>query len=429
MPENNLSSRLKNAWNAFMNRDPPLGQSMIYGGYSYNPYRMRYSHGNERSIVAPIFTKIAMDCASIRLQHVRIDENGNYVETINSKLNRCLSLNANKDQTARDFIQDAVMSMFDEGCIGLPPIDTITRRTKDGLQYDIESIRTGRIIQWYPDYIKMMVYNDADGQTRELLMPKSAVPILQNPLYAVMNENNSIVQRLVRTLNLSDTLDNQVGSGKLNMLVQLPYSTRTESLKTRANERRLELEQQLTQSKYGIGYIDSTEKVTQLNRGLENNLYDRVKYLTEQLYSQLGITDEILNGTANETTMQNYYSRTIEPVVSVIVDNMSWKYLTQAARDRGETIMIFRDPFKLVPVASMADIADKFTRNEILSPNEVRQIVGRKPVADDKANELRNRNINSGADQNFAIARTEDENLSNQNNSASEQDDEKKSEE
>lgn len=405
MPEKSISARVKNAWNAFMNRDPPVSVYSSYGGSSYNPYRSRLSRGNERSLIAPVFTKIAMDCASIQLQHVRLDKDGNYIETIDSDLNRCLTLNANKDQTSRQFIQDAIMSMFDEGVVALPPIDARTKKTKDGIERDIESIRTAKVLEWMPDHVRLRAYNDRKGKQADLTMPKAMVPICENPLYSVMNENNSVVQRLVRTLNLSDTLDAQNGSGKLDVLIQLPFSVRSEGMRARAESRRQDIEDQLQKSKYGVAYIDGTEHVIQLNRSVENNLYDRVKYLMDQLYDQLGITAAILNGSASEAEMQNYYSRTIEPVISVIVDNMKWKYLTQKARDRGETIMIFRDPFKLVPINQMADIADKFTRNEILSPNEVRQIVGRKPVNNEKANELRNRNISLAEGQEFATAK------------------------
>lgn len=408
MPENNFSSRLKNAWNAFMNRDPPVSSYVTYGGSSYNPYRTRLTRGNEKSFIAPIFTKIAMDCASISLLHVRIDSEGNYVETIDSKLNQCLTLSANKDQTPRDFIMDAVLSMFDEGTVALPPIDTITKKTSSGLKYDIGSIRTAQIIQWYPDYVKMRAYNDRTGQREDLTMPKSSVPIVTNPLYSVMNENNSVVKRLIRTLNLSDTIDAQNGSGKLDMIIQLPYQIRTKSMEERAQMRRDSISDQLENSKYGIAYIDGTEHVTQLNRGVENNLYERVKYLVDQLYSQLGLTTEIMNGTASDATMQNYYTRLIEPIVSAITDSMRWKYLTQKARDDGETIMYFRDPFKLLSPSSVADTSDKLTRNEILSPNEVRQMIGRKPVKNEKANELRNRNISVSDNQEFANAKDEE---------------------
>lgn len=408
MPENNFSSRLKNAWNAFMNRDPPVGRYVTYGGPSYNPYRTRLTRGNEKSFIAPIFTKIAMDCASISLLHVKVDSEGNYIETIDSKLNQCLTLSANKDQTPREFIMDAVLSMFDEGTVALPPIDTESKKTSDGLKYDIESIRTAKVIQWYPDYVKMRAYNDRSGQQEDLTMPKASVPIITNPLYSVMNENNSVVQRLIRTLNLSDTIDAQNGSGKLDMIIQLPYQIRTKSMEERAQMRRDSISDQLENSKYGIAYIDGTEHVTQLNRGVENNLYERVKYLVEQLYSQLGLNDEILNGTASDATMQNYYTRLIEPIVSAIVDAMKWKYLTQKARDDGETIMFFRDPFKLLSPSAVADTSDKLTRNEILSPNEVRQMIGRKPVKNEKANELRNRNISVSDEQEFANAKDEE---------------------
>nr|DAO45742.1 MAG TPA: portal protein [Caudoviricetes sp.] len=407
MAENSLSSRVKNAWNAFMNRDPPVSRITTNGGSSYNPYRSRLSRGNEKSFIAPIFTKIAMDCASISLQHVRVDSDGNYVETIDSKLNRCLSLAANKDQTPREFIMDAVLSMFDEGTVALPPIDTDTRKTANGLVYDIESIRTAEIIQWYPDHIKMRAYNDRTGERADLLMEKASVPIITNPLYSVMNENNSVVQRLIRTLNLSDTIDAQNGSGKLDMIIQLPYQIRTKSMEERAEMRRNSISDQLENSKYGIAYIDGTEHITQLNRGVENNLYERVKYLVDQLYSQLGVNNEILNGTASDATMQNYYTRLIEPIISAIVDAMKWKYLTQKARDEGETIMFFRDPFKLMPAGAVAESSDKLTRNEILSPNEIRQMIGRKPVKDKKADELRNRNISVSEEQEFANTKEE----------------------
>lgn len=407
MPENNFYSRLKNAWNAFMNRDPPVGRYVTYGGSSYNPYRTRLTRGNEKSFVAPIFTKIAMDCASVSLQHVKVDANGNYVETVDSKLNRCLTLCANKDQTPREFMMDAVLSMFDEGTVALPPIDTDVKRTKDGIKMDVESIRTAEILEWFPDHIRMRAYNDRSGEREELTMPKASVPIITNPLYSVMNENNSVVQRLIRTLNLSDTIDSKAGSGKLDMIVQLPYQIRTKSMEERAEMRRNSISEQLENSKYGIAYIDATEHITQLNRGVENNLYERVKYLTEQLYSQLGLTEEILNGTASAEAMQNYYSRTIEPIVSAIIDAMKWKYLTEKARDDGETIMFFRDPFKLMPAGAIAEASDKLTRNEIVSPNEIRQMIGRKPSADEKANELRNRNISASNDQKFATAETE----------------------
>ena len=407
MPDNNISTRLKNAWNAFMNRDPPVGRYVTYGGSSYNPYRTRLTRGNEKSFVAPIFTKIAMDCASVSLQHVKVDVNGNYVETVDSKLNRCLTLCANKDQTPREFMMDAVLSMFDEGTVALPPIDTDVQRTKDGIKMDVESIRTAEILEWFPDHIRMRAYNDRTGEREELTMPKASVPIITNPLYSVMNENNSVVQRLIRTLNLSDTIDSKTGSGKLDMIVQLPYQIRTKSMEERAEMRRNSISEQLENSKYGIAYIDATEHITQLNRGVENNLYERVKYLTEQLYSQLGLTEEILNGTASAEAMQNYYSRTIEPIVSAIIDAMKWKYLTEKARDDGETIMFFRDPFKLMPAGAIAEASDKLTRNEIVSPNEIRQMIGRKPSADEKANELRNRNISASNDQKFATAETE----------------------
>lgn len=394
-----IIERSRNAFKAFMNRDPPSSNTYIYGGTANRPDRFQFTRGNAKSIMAPYYNKIAMDCASVALEHVRVDEDGNYVETINSHLNNCLTVTANKDQTARAFIQDAVMSMFDEGVVALAPIDFFEYKRRNAVgreevvRTDVGSFRTAKITRWYPNEIELDVYNDQTGKREKLIMPKERVPILENPLYSVMNEPNSTVQRLIRTLNLSDTIDNQNTSGKLDMIIQLPYSVKTPARKAIAEQRQQEIRDQLTGSQHGIAYIDGTEKVIQLNRAVENTLYDRVEYLMNLTFDQLGFTNEIMNGTANETTMQNYYTRTIEPIVAVLIDNLKWKSLTEWQRANGETIQMFRDPFKIMPVGAIADAADKFTRNEIMAPNEWRPKVGMKPVKDAQANELRNRNI------------------------------------
>ena len=388
--ETNIGSRLKHAYNAFMNRDPtytPIGSS-----YSIRPDRPRLSRGNERSIVTSVFNRIALDVASIDIKHCRLDENGRYVEDIDSGLNNCLDLEANLDQTGRAFIQDVVMSMLDEGCVAIVPVDT-TLNPKITNSYDILSMRTGKILDWYPAHVRVRLYNDQTGDKEDILLPKSQVAIIENPLYAVINENNSTMQRLIRKLSLLDVTDEQTASGKLDLIIQLPYVVKTDARREQANRRRKEIEEQLTGSKYGIAYTDGTEKVTQLNRSLENNLLKQIEYLTEMVYSQLGITQEVLNGTADEKTMLNYNNRTVEPIVSAIVDEMKRKFLTKTARSQRQTITFFRDPFRLVPVNDIAEIADKFTRNEIMTSNEIRQIVGMKPSDDPKADELINSNI------------------------------------
>lgn len=388
--EINIGSRLKHAYNAFMNRDPtytPIGSS-----YSIRPDRPRLSRGNERSIVTSVFNRIALDVASIDIKHCRLDENGRYVEDIDSGLNNCLDLEANLDQTGRAFIQDVVMSMLDEGCVAIVPVDTILN-PKITNSYDILSMRTGKILDWYPTHVRVRLYNDQTGDKEDILLPKSQVAIIENPLYAVINEHNSTMQRLIRKLSLLDVTDEQTASGKLDLIIQLPYVVKTDARREQANRRRKEIEEQLTGSKYGIAYTDGTEKVTQLNRSLENNLLKQIEYLTEMMYSQLGITQEVLNGTADEKTMLNYNNRTVEPIVSAIVDEMKRKFLTITARSQRQTIAFFRDPFRLVPVNDIAEIADKFTRNEIMTSNEIRQIVGMKPSDDPKADELINSNI------------------------------------
>lgn len=388
--EINIGSRLKHAYNAFMNRDPtytPTGSS-----YSIRPDRPRLSRGNERSIVTSVFNRIALDVASIDIKHCRLDENGRYVEDIDSGLNNCLDLEANLDQTGRAFIQDVVMSMLDEGCVAIVPVDT-TLNPKITNSYDILSMRTGKILDWYPAHVRVRLYNDQTGDKEDILLPKSQVAIIENPLYAVINEHNSTMQRLIRKLSLLDVTDEQTASGKLDLIIQLPYVVKTDARREQANRRRKEIEEQLTGSKYGIAYTDGTEKVTQLNRSLENNLLKQIEYLTEMVYSQLGITQEVLNGTADEKTMLNYNNRTVEPIVSAIVDEMKRKFLTKTARSQRQTITFFRDPFRLVPVNDIAEIADKLTRNEITTSNEIRQIVGMKPSDDPKADELINSNI------------------------------------
>lgn len=387
-----FTSRFKHAWNAFLNRDPTPRYNEYSSGSYYRPDRVRLTRGNERSIVTSIFNRIALDVAAINIYHCRLDKDDRFQKIETSSLNDCLSLEANIDQTSRAFFQDAVMSMFDEGCVALVPVDTSTN-PKDSNSYNILTMRTGKIVTWYPNHVRVSVYNDRTGLKEEIDLPKSSVAIVENPLYAVMNEPNSTLQRLIRKLVLLDAVDEQSSSGKLDLIIQLPYVVKSEARRTQANQRREEIEKQLSGTKYGIAYTDGTEKITQLNRPVENNLMKQIEYLTSMLYSQLGITQSILDGTADEKTMLNYYTRTIEPIVSAIVDEMKRKFLTKTARSQKQTIMFFRDPFKLVPVNDLAEIADKFTRNEILSSNEFRQIVGRKPSSDPKADQLVNSNI------------------------------------
>ena len=397
--ELNFGSRLKNAWNAFQNKTPTSGNEYgSYGGSYYRPDRVRLSRGNERSIVTAIFNRIALDVAAISIRHCDLDDEDRFKSYRDSKLDNCLNLETNIDQTSRAFFQDAVMSMFDEGCVALVPVDTIGNPvlTKS---YDIVTMRTGRILAWYPDKVTVELYNDKTGLKQTITLPKAMIAIVENPLYAIMNEPNSTLQRLIRKLNLLDSIDEQSSSGKLDLIIQLPYVVKSESRRAQAEQRRQDIERQLTGSKYGIAYTDGTEKVIQLNRAVENNLLKQVEYLTSMLYSQLGITDTILNGTADEQTMLNYYSRTIEPIVSSFVDEMIRKFLTKTARSQKQSILFFRDPFKLVPVDKLAEIADKFTRNEILSSNEIRSIVGRKPSNDPKADQLINSNLNHSPEE------------------------------
>lgn len=384
-------SRLKHGWNAFMNRDPTYNHA-IGPSYSYRPDRPRFTRGNERSIVTSVFNRIALDVAAISMQHCILDDNGRFVEVVNSKLNNCLTLEANLDQTARAFVQDVVMSMFDEGCVAMVPVDT-TFDPEITSSYDVLSMRTGKIVDWYPEHVKVCVYNEKTGRKEEVILPKAQVGIVENPLFAVVNEPNSTGQRLIRKLNLLDQIDEQTGSGKLDLIIQLPYVIKTDARRDQAERRRKDIEEQLSGSKYGIAYTDGTEHITQLNRPLENNLLKQIEYLRDMFYSQLGVTQTILDGTADDKTMLNYYSRTIEPIVSAIVDEMNRKFLTKTARTQHHAIKFFRDPFKLVPVNDIAEIADKFTRNEILTSNEIRQIIGMKPSDDPKADRLVNSNI------------------------------------
>ena len=391
MPES-FSDRLKHAWNAFMNRDPPIEYKDLGYVSSYRPDRMRFTRGNERTIVTAIYNRIAVDCAAVTIEHVRLDENGRFVEQINSGLNNCLTLEANIDQTHRAFIQDVVQSMFDEGCVAIVPVETEVN-IKKANSYDILQLRTGKVIEWYPRAVGMMVYNEFTGQKERVIFPKDKVAIVENPLYSIINAPNSTMQRLIRKLALLDVVDEQSSAGKLDMIIQLPYIIKTEQRKQQAEARRKEIEMQLANSKYGIAYADGTEKITQLNRPLENNLMAQIEYLTNMLYSQLGITKEILEGTADEQTMLNYNNRTIEPIVSAIVDEMKRKFLTKTGRSQNQSIIFFRDPFKLVPVSQIAEIADRFTRNEVMTANEIRQVVGMKPVDDPNADRLKNANM------------------------------------
>lgn len=393
-----LIDRFKKAWNAFSTtRDPPPSYDIGMQS-SYRPDRPRLTKGNDRSIVVSIYNRIALDCSSIRVEHVRLDDSRRYLSTIESNINYCLTVQANKDQTSREFIQDIVMSMLDEGSVAIVPVDTDIDITNSD-SFDILSMRTGKILEWFPDHVRVRVYNDRTGQKEDLLLPKASVAIVENPFYAVMNEPSSTMQRLIRKLNLLDAIDEQTGSNKLNMIIQLPYIIKSEARKKQAEERRKEIESQLAESKYGIAYTDGTEHITQLNRSLENNLMEQIKYLTDMLYSQLGITDTILNGTADDTAMVNYNSRIIEPIMSSIVQSMYCKFLTRTARTQRQSFMYFVEPFKLVTANQIADVADKFTRNEIMTSNEIRQLVGFKPSSDPDADVLRNKNLNKSNEE------------------------------
>lgn len=392
MPES-LGSRLKHAWNAFTGRDDIIGDYQNTGpSYSYRPDRPRLKYGNERSIIASVYNRIAIDVASIDIQHSRLDEQGRYVETIDSGLNYCLNVEANLDQTSRAFKQDLVLSMFDEGAVAIVPVDTTLNPNVTG-SYNITNMRVGKITAWYPEHVKVELWNEKEGRKDEIRLPKKIVCIIENPLYSVMNEPNSTLQRLIRKLNLLDVIDEQSGAGKLDMIINLPYVIRTDARKKQAEDRRKDLEKQLSSSKYGIAYTDGTEHVTQLNRPVENKLMSQIEYLTSMLYSQLGLTQTIFDGTADEATMLNYHNRTIEPIVAAIVDEINRKFLTKTARTQRQKVMFFNNPFKLCTVSSIATVIDPLMRNEILSPNEARQIIGFKPSDDASSDELRNRNM------------------------------------
>lgn len=398
-----LGERLKKGWNAFRNNKDPTFEQAQWNVYSstFRPDRLRLTGGNEKSIITAIYNRIALDVASISIKHVRVDENGRYKEEIKSPLNNVLTLDANTDQTGRALIQDAVMSMFDEGVVAIVPVDVKGDPILSD-SYDIYTIRTAKILEWYPEHIRISMYDERTGKRDEIVIPKRIAAIVENPFYAVMNDRNSVLKRLVRKLNLLDAVDEQSASGKMDLIIQLPYSAKTPLKKQQAEDRRHDIESQLIDSKYGIAYIDGTEHVVQLNRAVENNMMSSIEYLTSMLYSQLTLTPEVMNGSAKEEVMLNYNNRTVEPIIAAIVDEMNRKYLTPTARTQGQRIQYFREPFRLVPINGIADIADKFTRNEILSPNEIRGIVGFRPSDDAEADKLRNRNINQAKDPRFA---------------------------
>ena len=404
-----FGSRLKHAWNAFTGTDYTTYQD-VGPGYSSRPDRIRLTKGNERSIITSVYNRIALDVAALNVQHIRLDENGRFLSVIQDGLNTCLTVEANIDQTARAFIQDIVVSMLDEGCVAIVPVDTTYDPSVTG-SYDIQTMRVGKILDWYPQHVRVRLYNERTGAKENILVPKSTVAIVENPLYAVVNEPNSTMQRLIRKLNLLDVIDEQSGSGKLDLIIQLPYVIKTEARRQQAENRRKDIEAQLSGTKYGIAYADGTERITQLNRSVNNNLMSQIEYLTSMLYSQLGITQSILDGTADEKTMLNYNNRTIEPIISAIVDEMKRKFLTKTARSQSQSISFFRDPFKLVPVNDIAEIADKFTRNEIMTSNEIRQVIGMKPSDDPRADELRNKNLSAPSESEPEInPSVEDEN-------------------
>lgn len=391
-----IGTRLRQAWNAFTARSPTY---MSYGaGYSIRPDRARFTRGNERTIVTSVYNRIALDVASVTIQHVKLDENGKFKDTVDSELNYCLTTESNLDQTSRAFIQDAVMSLLDEGCVAIVPVE-IEDGDGNEAEADICSLRVGKIVQWYPEDVTVRLYNELTGRKEEIPVPKRMAAIVENPLYAVINEPNSTMQRLIRKLSLLDAIDEQSGSGKLDLIIQLPYVVKSDARRKQAEDRRAEIERQLAGSKYGIAYTDGTERITQLNRPIENNLMNQIEYLTSMLYSQLGICQEILDGTADEEVMTNYYNRSIEPFAAALVDEMNRKFLSRQARKDRQAIRYFRDPFKLVSVNKIAEISDKFTRNEIMSANEIRSVIGMKPSDDPRADELRNKNISRPADE------------------------------
>lgn len=415
--EMSFGSRLKHAWNAFTG-NVQINYRDLGMSYSYRADRPRLTRGNERSIVTSVYNRIALDVAALNFQHIRLDENGRFLSVIEDGLNNCLTLEANIDQTARSFIQDVVISMFDEGSVAIVPVDTTTDPNVSG-SYDIQTMRVGQILDWYPQYIRVRLYNEQTGKKEDIVVPKSATAIIENPLYAVINEPNSTMQRLIRKLNLLDVIDEQSGSGKLDLIIQLPYVIKTEARRQQAENRRKDIENQLSGTKYGIAYTDGTERITQLNRSVNNNLMSQIEYLTSMLYSQLGITQSILDGTADEKTMLNYNNRTIEPIASAIVGEMKRKFLTKTARSQLQSISFFRDPFKLVPVNEIAEIADKFTRNEIMTSNEIRQVIGMKPSDDPRADELRNKNLSAPSEDKVPNSKVQ---LNDENEEASDLD-------
>ena len=391
--EMSLGARLKHAWNVFTAKETVGGRWDIGPSNYYRPDRPIFSRGNERSIITSVYNRIALDVAAITIQHVRLDDEGRFTSVMDSSLNDCLSLEANLDQTGRAFIQDVVQSMLDEGCVAIVPVDT-DLDPKSG-SYKIETMRTGKILEWYPQHVKVRVYNERTGRKEDVLVPKRTVAIVENPFYAVMNEPNSTMQRLIRKLNILDAIDEQSGSGKLNLIIQLPYVIKTEARRQQAEKRRKDIEEQLSGSKYGVAYTDGTEHVVQLNRPVDNNLMSQIEFLTSMLYSQLGLTQSIMDGTADDKTMLNYLTRTVEPILSAIVDEMKRKFLTKTARSQKQSILFFRDPFKLVPVGEFAEIADKMTRNEVMTSNEIRQKIGMTPSKDPNADKLRNSNLSA----------------------------------
>lgn len=389
------TDRLIHAWNVFTNKDPTVEDyyPSVGSSYYYRPDRHRSPRRNERTIITSVYNRIALDASSVNFRHCRLDENDRFKDDIKSGLNNCLTLEANIDQTSRAFIQDVVMSMLDEGSVAIVPIDT-TLDPKNTGSYDILTMRTGQILEWKPDKVRVKVYNDRTGEKVEKWVDKKSTAIIENPLYAVMNEPNSTMQRLIHKLRLLDAVDEQSSSGKLDLIIQLPYVIKSQARRQQAEDRRKDIEDQLAGSKFGIAYTDGTEKIVQLNRPLENNLMKQIEYLTSMLYSQLGITQEVLNGSANEEAMLNYFDRTVEPIVSAIVDEIKRKFLTKTARSQNQSIVAYREPFKLVPTSELAELADKFTRNEIMTSNEFRQVIGMRPSDDPKADELVNSNLN-----------------------------------
>ena len=396
MEKASIFSRMKEAWNVFTGQETIRNRSYYGSGSSFRPDRIRLTGGNERTIITSVLNRIAIDCAAIDIKHVRLDDEKRYKEDINSELNTCLTLEANIDQSARAFRQDIYLSLLDEGCVAIVPVDTTKNMFRDS--FDVLTMRTGKIVDWYPAQVKVQLYNDRKGKTEEVIVPKSTTAIVENPLYAVINEPNSVLRRLIRKLNILDVIDEQSGAGKLDLIIQLPYVIKSEARRRQVEKRRKDIEDQLAGSKYGIAYTDGAEHITQLNRSVENNLMKQIEYLTSMLYSQLGLNQQILDGSANEETMLNYYNRTIEPIVSAVVDEMKRKFLTKTARSQKQSIMSFRDPFKLVPAKELAEISDKMTRNEIMSSNEIRQTIGMKPSKDPAADELRNKNLNQSVD-------------------------------